>query len=79
MMHRPTIIKVFLPAFSISTRDTKVMATFMAPMPRVADWLADSSRPAPSKILVEKKMAALIPTKIDILMDVKPDTHILHV
>ena len=61
MMHRPTIIRVFLPALSISTRDTKVMATFMAPMPRVADWLADSSRPALSKILVEKKMAALIP------------------
>ena len=32
----PVIIKVFLPALSMRTRDTKVMATFMAPMPRVA-------------------------------------------
>ena len=57
----PATIKVFLPAFSMATSDTKVMATFMAPMPRVADWEASSVRPADLKISVEKKIAALMP------------------
>ena len=64
MMHSPVIIRVFLPAFSINTNDTKVIATFIAPIPRVADWLADSVRPAVSKIFVEKKIAALIPVQM---------------
>ena len=61
MMAKPVIISVFLPAFSIRTKETKVMATFTVPMPRVADWAAVSSRPADSKIEVEKNMAALMP------------------
>ena len=61
MPTRPLIIKVLRPAFSIMIRETKVIATFIAPIPRVADWLACSSKPADSNILVEKKMAALIP------------------
>ena len=34
---RPINIRVFLPAFSIRTRDTNVIRTFMVPIPRVAD------------------------------------------
>jgi hypothetical protein len=68
MILRPTTIRIFLPAFSIRARETNVMATFMAPMPRVADWLCllsaertndylwqmkDKPRPAFSKMEVE--------------------------
>ena len=38
MTLKPAIISVFRPAFSIRTKDTKVMATFIAPIPKVADW-----------------------------------------
>ncbi len=53
MMARPTIIRVFLPDFSISAKETKVIATFTAPMPRVALWAPVLSRPADLKIEVE--------------------------
>ena len=57
----PMSMRVFLPARSIMISEMTVIATFMAPMPSVADWLAASSKPAVPKILVEKKMAALMP------------------
>jgi hypothetical protein len=61
MIQSPMIMSVFLPAFSIKIKLIMVMATFIAPIPNVADWAEDSSKPADSKIDVEKKMAALIP------------------
>ena len=61
MMLRPTTIKVFLPAFSIKTNEIKVIATFMEPIPNVADCASDSFNPADVKIDVEKNIAALIP------------------
>ena len=37
MKTRPMTIRVLRPAFSIRTRDTNVIRTFMEPMPSVAD------------------------------------------
>ena len=37
----------------IKTRETKVIATFMAPMPNVADWASLSLNPADLKMEVE--------------------------
>ena len=59
----PTNIRVFRPAFSIKAKETKVIATFMPPMPKVADWAPFSVKPAEVKMEVEKKIAALIPKK----------------
>ena len=61
MTLNPINIKVLRPAFSIMINETMVMATFMAPMPKVADWASLSLKPAEENMEVEKKMAALIP------------------
>ena len=61
----PININVFRPAFSIKTKETKVIATFMPPMPKVADWASFSLKPAEVNMEVEKKIAALIPKKMN--------------
>lgn len=53
----PANMRVILPAFSIRTSETKVMATLTVPIPRVAYCAANSSNPADLKIEVEKNMA----------------------
>ena len=53
----PININVFLPAFSIKTREIIVIATFMPPIPRVADWASFVDKFALLKIAVEKKIA----------------------
>ena len=57
MIPSPVNIKVFRPAFSIKTREIMVIATFIPPIPRVADWASLVDRFALLKIAVEKKIA----------------------
>lgn len=57
MPMKPTSSNVFRPAFSITTSETNVMATFMAPTPSVANCADFSERSAMLKILVEKYIA----------------------
>ena len=57
MTPSPVSIKVFLPAFSIKMREMMVMATFIPPIPRVADCASLVDKFALLKIAVEKKIA----------------------
>lgn len=57
----PTIKSVFLPAFSTSTIEIKVIITFIVPTPMVAHCAALTVRPASLNISSEKKNTALIP------------------
>lgn len=57
----PANSNVFLPAFSTSIKETKVITTFIAPTAIVAFCAAVLSNCAIVKILVEKNMTAFIP------------------
>lgn len=57
----PIRSRVFLPAFSIRTRERRVTRTLTSPRPRVAPCAALSDRWAILKMSVEKNMMALIP------------------
>ena len=57
MIPSPVSIKVFRPAFSIRIREMMVIATFIPPIPRVADCASLVDKFALLKIAVEKKMA----------------------